>query len=132
MHIQRPPAHDDDRQLLGLARRRSRKDQRPQVPRPALPREAIRPFRQLMRALLSDDLDTRCRMAVKIQEIGEPQLMQQILSELQAAVRSRNQALREKAATLLCFLGPRLFGQPPNAPSEKEEEHISKRETPST
>jgi HEAT repeat protein len=70
-----------------------------------------------MDQLMNDDPDIRCRAMLRIQDVGQPELMHQILCEIQPALHSRSQEVRDKASTLLYFLGPRLFGMPPPPPS---------------
>ena len=117
MDVRNTQNYEDGLPLRKPAKKRARKNHLPMFPRPALPPEAERPFRQLMDALMHDDLDIRCRAMLWVKEFGEPLLMHRILYEVQTALRSRSQEVRDKASTLIYFLGPRLVGFPPPPPT---------------
>jgi hypothetical protein len=117
MDVRTTPNDVEDMPLGKRPKGRSRKNQWPTVSRPTLPAEAERSFRHLMDLLLSNDLDISCRTALALQQVGQAELMHQVLCELLAAGRSRSLAEREKASAMLFILAPRLFGHPLAPPS---------------
>ena len=83
MDVRDNSRHDDSLPLRKPAKKRACNNKIPPIPKPSLPPEAERPFRQLMDRLMGDDLDIRCRTILWLQENGIPQVMHQIFYEVQ-------------------------------------------------
>lgn len=117
MDVHDTPNYEDGAPLRKPPKKRPRKNQIPRMPKLALPAEVERLFGQLSDALFSEDLDTSCRATLAVQATWQPELRHRLIYELQVALGSPNEAVREKASTLLFILAPRLFGIPPAPPS---------------